>query len=281
MRVQLTIGMACYNDFPGVWATVQALRLCHGDVMAECELLVVDNCPTSTDGQRTAQLVTSCPNGRYIPLPEPVGTTPPRNMVFAAARGHAVLCMDCHVLFEPGALRKLLNWYAANPDTPDLVSGPMLYDDLRHVSTHFDDVWRGEMWGTWGTDERGKDPTGEPFEIFAQGLGSFSCRRDAWLGFNSLFRGFGGEECYVHTKYRQAGARCLCLPFLRWTHRFGCGRPAYPLTRWNKIRNYVLGHLELGLPLDRVHEHFVAGGLMPTREWAALVACPESELPRL
>jgi hypothetical protein len=69
-----------------------------------------------------------------------------------------------------------------------------------------------------------------PFEIPAQGLGLFTCRKDAWLGFNPAFRGFGGEEGYIHTKYRQAGHRCLNLPFLGWMHRFGrVGGPTYPL----------------------------------------------------
>ena len=49
----------------------------------------------------------------------------------------------------------------------------MVYDDLENISTHFDPIWRGQMWGIWGSDERGKDPDGEPFEIPMQGLGAF------------------------------------------------------------------------------------------------------------
>jgi hypothetical protein len=93
------------------------------------------------------------------------------------------------------------------------------------------------MWGIWATDPRGKDPEGDPFEIPMQGLGVFSCRKGAWPGFNPMFRGFGGEEGYIHEKFRQAGGRCLCLPWLRWTHRFG--RPAgigYSLTVEEKLR---------------------------------------------
>ncbi|MCA9035744.1 MAG: hypothetical protein KDA91_11475, partial [Planctomycetaceae bacterium] len=166
------------------------------------------------------------------------------------------------------------------PETPDLLSGPMLYDDLTNFCTHFDDEWRAEMWGIWGSDPRGAHPEGEPFEIPAMGLGLFTCRREAWLGFHKHFRGFGGEEFYIHEKFRQVGAKCLCLPFLRWVHRFG--RPngvKYPLTRWNKVRNYVLGHQELGLPLDRVQEHFVTSGLLPEAEWEVLLADPEQASP--
>jgi hypothetical protein len=92
-----------------------------------------------------------------------------------------------------------------------------------------------------------------------QGLGVFSCRKAAWLSFHPGFRGFGGEEGYIHEKFRQAGRRCLCLPWLRWMHRFG--RPngvQYPLIVEDKLRNYVLGHAELGLDLAPVLEHFAA-----------------------
>jgi hypothetical protein len=85
----------------------------------------------------------------------------------------------------------------------------------------------------------------------------FSCRRDAWLGFNPRFRGFGGEEFYIHEKFRQAGRQTLCLPFLRWIHRFGRpGGVPYRLTIEDKFRNYVIGLTELGLPLDRAVQHF-------------------------
>src|SRR5207237_2934286 len=87
----------------------------------------------------------------------------------------------------------------------------------KQIATHFDPVWRAQM---WGSDPRGQDPEGEPFEISMQGLGVFSCMKDDWLGFHPKFQGFGGEEGYIHEKFRQAGRRCLCLPWLRWMHRF-------------------------------------------------------------
>jgi hypothetical protein len=57
-----------------------------------------------------------------------------------------------------------------------------------------------------------EDINDEPFEVPAQGLGIFSCKKSEWLGFNPHFRGFGGEECYIHEKYRQAGRKTICLP---------------------------------------------------------------------
>jgi glycosyltransferase involved in cell wall biosynthesis len=249
--VALTIGMATYNDFDGVYFTVQALRLYQD--LEDTELLVVDNygCDTTRD------FVKDWVKGRYIRATELVGTAAPRDRVFREARGKAVLCCDSHILFVPGAIAKLKAYYRTHPKTIDLLQGPLVYDDLGTMSTHFEPEWRDQMWGIWATDERGKDPKGKPFEIPMQGLGVFSCRKAAWPGFNPAFRGFGGEEGYIHEKFRQRGGRTLCLPWLRWVHRFQ--RPKgvpYPLTVDDKFRNYLIGHAELGLDLESIVEHF-------------------------
>jgi hypothetical protein len=248
---ELTIGMATYDDFDGVYFTLQALRLYHD--LDNTELLVVDNygCP------HTRELVESWVGGTYLLADDVVGTAAPKDLVFRKASGAAVLCCDSHVLFPPGVLARLKRYYRDNPGCVDLLQGPLVYDDNELISTHFDPVWSQQMWGVWATDPRGRDGAGEPFEIPMQGLGAFSCRAEAWLGFHPGFRGFGGEEGYIHEKFRQAGRRCLCLPWLRWMHRFGRPRGIpYPLTVEDKLRNYVLGHTELGLDLAPVLEHF-------------------------
>jgi hypothetical protein len=113
------------------------------------------------------------------------------------------------------------------------------------------------MFGVWGQDDRASDKHGDPFDIPAQGLGLFSCRKDAWLGFNRQFSGFGGEEFYIHEKFRQAGRRTLCLPALRWIHRFV--RPSGTKYRnaWeDRVRNYIIGWREINRPIDDIVEHF-------------------------
>ena len=248
---ELTIGMATYDDFDGVYFTIQALRLYHD--LEDTELLVVDNYGCS----QTADFVRGWARSRYILAKDVVGTAAPKDLVFRKASGQAVLCCDSHVLFVPGAIARLRRFYREHPDCGDLLQGPLVYDDGELVSTHFDPVWRDQMWGIWATDERGYDRDGEPFEIPMQGLGVFSCRAEAWPGFHPEFRGFGGEEGYLHLKFRRAGRRCLCLPWLRWMHRFGRPRGVpYPLTVEDKLRNYLLGHAELGLDPAPVLSHF-------------------------
>jgi hypothetical protein len=167
------------------------------------------------------------------------------------------MCIDSHVLLEPGCLKKLIDFYDAGLDNGNLLQGPLIYDDLSNISTHFDLKWSGHMWGTWATDDKGKDIDSPPFEIPAQGMGLFSCRKNSWLGFNKEFRGFGGEEGYIHEKYRKNGKQTLCLPFLKWLHRFG--RPSgvpYVNDLKDRFRNYMIGFIELGLDTTELKNHF-------------------------
>ena len=269
----LTIGMATYDDFDGMFFSIEALMMYHQEVMPYVEILVVDNNPNGKFSKDTKQYLAALNNGvkpTYIAFDEYRATTV-KNLVFEQATTPYVLCMDSHVLLEAGSLAKLLMYYQCHENTKDLLQGPLLSDDLLSVWTHFDPVWRGQMFGTWATDPRGKDPDSDPFDIPMQGMGVFSCRKDAWLGFNKNFRGFGGEEGYIHQKFRKQGARTLCLPFLRWVHRFR--RPdgiPYPLSMDDKIRNYFIGRLELGESVSDVTNHFTFAQKVPREKIAQL-----------
>lgn len=275
-KPRLTIGIATHNDFDGLYFSLNALRMYVADV-SECELLVVDNAPESSAGKRAQGLIANINAGlsspkpgdtlaphsaRWIPFGGVEGTAAPRQKIFDEAAGEWVMVMDSHVLLHPMALPTLFDFMDRKPDSRDLISGPMMLDSHRGILTHFADIWRDGMWGIWGHDERGEHPDfGGEFEIPAMGLGLFCCRKDSWLGFNPLFREFGGEEFYIHTKFRKSGALCLCLPMLRWQHRFGDpeGGRKSPLSLHGKVRNYILGHQELSIPLDRLRRHYVEG----------------------
>lgn len=115
----------------------------------------------------------------------------------------------------------------------------------------------------------------EPFRIPAMGLGLFLAKRSSWLGFNKEFRGFGGEEGYIHRKYELAGRGTWTLPFLRWNHRFP--RPngvPYVLNVYDKLRNYVIGFKEIGRDLKELHQHFVLEGNIPEAAWNELLRDP-------
>lgn len=344
--MKLSIGMAVFNDFRAVWFTIQALRLSND--LRDVELIVVDNFPQvdAPDGTTALQryLNYHATNGtagtQYIAMPQPVGTSAPRNQIFKSARANWVLCLDSHVLLPPGTINRFKGWIDENQNCEDLIQGPLILDTLGYVHTVFADVWRGQMWGVWGTvwqckcgakgtkfiplqngdrlnytacamgniplshcgnckkvfpamhwagheqqlaqrgyKELGINPDDAPFEIPGQGLGMFASRRDSWLGFNEKFFAFGGEEMYIHEKYRQHGRKTLCLPLLSYNHCFTHSKeqPRPPVTLEGKLHNYLVGHNELGLPLDRFRAHFVEEEKKVTPEqWEEFLAAGEN-----
>lgn len=249
----ITIGMAVYDDWVGVYFTVEALALYHD--LDGVEILVIDN--KGDAGMKDWLQGWHGKRVRYVLNTDP-GTSQSRNAVFREAKGGWTFCIDSHVMLAPGALSSLKEWTARNPDCMDLLQGPMLYDDVSMCTTHMEPVWRDDMWGIWSDAKPVLDLPKEPWEIPMHGLGLFGCRTDAWLGFNPRFKGFGGEEGYIHEKYRQAGRKTLCLPFMGWVHKFGIigSTIRYNLDVRDRIRNYMIGFQELGLDEAPIINHF-------------------------
>jgi len=254
MKKLLTIGMATYDDFDGVFFSIQALRLYQlHNILDQIEFIVIDNNPNGEHGKAVKEFIEKSVKGIYIPITNKVGTSI-RNEIFKHATGEYTLCMDSHVMFEPTAIENLLNYYKKFPDTKNLIQGPLMMDNMKDVYTHFDPVWRGNMFGIWANNKEAY-VLGEPFEINMMGLGMFSCKTSEWCGFNVNFKGFGGEEGYIHEKFRRAGGKCICIPQLKWNHRFK--RPAgipYPNTKEDRIHNYFVGWLEI---LQDPDHHFI------------------------
>ena len=300
--MRLTVAFPVFRDFDGLYFSALDILLHHAEVHNDIEIVVVDNDPAFQFDERQKKPVlqdwvegylAQNVRAKYVAAPGPGGPAGTKQRCIDEASGEFVLVMDSHVCIANGGLSRLLDFYAANPTTSDLYSGPIVYDgmvatmgrgdpfkingtELIGSATHFDPVWRGEMLGIWASDSRAASIDAEPFEIPAMGCGLFTCRKEAFVGFNPAFRGFGGEECYLHEKTRQAGNKAICLPFLRWVHRFA--RPAgvpYVLRKWDKVRNYVIGHQELGQDIDPIFQHCVRKEKMITEKgWEYLVADP-------
>lgn len=240
MERKLTIGMATHDDFDGVFFSIQALRMYHG---IDAEYIVLDGNPNGEHAKACKNFVAAA-GGRYIPYDgEPSSFN--KYKIAHHATSKYVLIMDCHVMVEPGGVDRLLDYFEKNPGCRDLIQGPLWYDDLRGVSTNFDPVWRGDMYGIWAT-RREEYERGEPFQIPMQGMGLLAFEREFWPGVGDHFKGFGAEEGYIAEKFRLNGGRNMCLPRLRWNHRFG--RPngvKYPLKLEDRIWNYIVGWMEL------------------------------------
>jgi Coenzyme PQQ synthesis protein D (PqqD) len=248
--------MATYDDFDGVWFTIQAIGMYQAEVVADVSFVVIDNHPEGDAGPSLRALEAWLPNYRYVPFDGYRGTAV-RDLVFREACADIVCCVDSHVLLQPGALAHLLEWFDENPGSKDLLQGPLLYDNLETSATHLKPTWGAGMFGQWDLDARIGQPDCEPFEISMQGLGLFACRREAWPGLNPRLRGFGGEEGYLHEKFRQRGGRVLCHPRLGWLHRFSRpAGPSYPNVWEDRIRNYHIAWSEIGWDLAPIRSHF-------------------------
>ena len=255
-KKKLTIGSAVYDDFEGVFFTYQSLRINNLKRLDELDFLIIDNNPSSAEGKATAEYCAKA-NVRYVPFTERRSTAV-RNEIFWQAQAPYAMSLDSHVLLEPNTIARLLRFYEKDPDSPNLYQGPMTYDCLKHPpTTHLDPVWRDNMFGTWGCDPRGNSPKKKPFEIPLHGLGLFTSKVSEWQGFHILFKGFGGEEGYIHNKYKKAGHATYCLPWLRWNHRFQRPRGVkYPLRIEERVSNYYIGFLELGKDPEEIKDHF-------------------------
>jgi hypothetical protein len=252
-----TLGMATYDDFEGLFFSVQSARMFHPEIT---EIIILDNNPTSIHGKFNKDLTHWQSPGvklRHIEYTEKKSTSN-RSKIFDFATNEHVIIADSHVLFFPNSIKALKDFYLNDHKPYDFVQGPMMYDDLKSYATHLDPIWRSNFYGVWATKES-KD---KYFEIPSMGLGVFSCKKSEWLGFNDLFKGFGGEEGYIHEKYRKKGGRCLCLNEFKWMHRFN--RPngvPFPNILEDRCFNYFIARFELEQDYSDVAKHFSEGNL--------------------
>lgn len=272
-KPRLTIGMATYRDWPGVWATVKALKKYQRDVWEFLEIVIIDNDPAGhpeleghnggeNDHSSKARRLMDQVGGKYLHFTQVQGTAAAKGKIFDLATAPVVLVIDCHVLLDAGSLMKLIEFAEAQPDSKDLWQGP-----CEDVGDYFAPRWGSLMYGQWANDDR--TAKSEPFEIPMQGCGLFACNKAAWPGFHPLLEGFGPEEFHLHQRIRRNGGKCWCLPWLPWDHRFGNpDGPKTPGTEPTKrLRGHIITHLDTGEPsLLDIRNHFVDQGKAVTNQ---------------
>lgn len=254
MKPKLTVGLTTHDDYDGVFFTINSLRLHHSEIAMK--FVVVDQNPTSQYGKLTKEFVERI-GGVYLQQTDRLGPSHGRNLCAAEAEDGWILLLDSHVLLEPKALKDTFKWiHSGVLRKTDLLSGPLVYDDFKSLSSHWRPGWNDQCFGTWDLDRRACDPKAQPFEIEMNGVGLMFFHKENWPGYNVEFRGFGAEEWYIHRKYRKQGGRVMCVPCLRWLHRFGrMPHASYPLLMAHKIYNHLLGNLELG-DIEQYHIDF-------------------------
>lgn len=250
--MKLTVSMATYNDYDGVFFTVQSLRM-HHPLPPDTEILILDNNPQGSHSKTLNGFARGVPNCRVINV-EDRKSSFVKYDAFKHATGDVVLGLDCHVLLKTGFVENLMEWWSDHKGEAHLLTGPLVYNDLVSLSSHMNEEWRGSDFGTWGTNaDRLNDNI--PFLIPMQGMGCFSFWREKAPTPNPNFRNFGAEEWYMAEKARQNGGKVICHPALTWMHRFDWPARSFPMTLDDKIVNYYIGWMELYGSLD--HQRMV------------------------
>ena len=250
----LTVGMATYDEYDSTWSTLSTLRLQLRTLLPNNhEFVVINNHPDGKDTPALVELMKPIRNGKLIAHSRQ--GTGSRQKIFEHANGVFTLCIDCHISIDFAGLTRLISFISTRQRTNDLYHGVLLLNDFVTRETHMEPIWRDKMFGAWGSDARRFGE--EAFEIPMHGLGLFLCRTEAWPGFNPLFRGFGGEEGYIHFKFRNRGDKTWCLPWLEWVHKFRNKRPTpYVNKLSDRIYNYFVGWHEVGEPEQSIIDHF-------------------------
>lgn len=258
--MKLTIGMSCFNDFDGVWFTINSVLQYHPEVRDDIRFVVIDGNPDSSHGKACEELISKLTNkhghmGLYVKNVSWAGTAS-RDYIFQYAKTPYVICVDSHVMLYPGTLKKLIDYYDTNSDNSNLIQGPLYTENGDLMATSMEPVWDYNMYGKWVKDQ-GLVDKNEPWEVDLMGLGMFSCRKSAWLNFNPAFRGFGGEEGYIHQKYKNVGKITLMLPWLKWVHRFSRpGGVPYINEYIDRVKNYFIGWHENKQSTQEIIDYF-------------------------
>jgi hypothetical protein len=248
MKNNLTIGMATYNDYDGVYFTIQSLRAHHG--LKDAEFVVLDNSPAGRHQSLTEGFVTRI-GGKYVRIPTEEASSWLKYRVKDYSTKDYCLVLDSHVLIESGGIDVLCQYLEANPDTKDLIQGPAYYDNLSTPETHMNPILRGGHYGVWGSD-----PTllenDDPYEIELTGMACFAFRTKTMPDVSPLVRGYGSEEGSVAELIRKHGGRNICLPKFGWIHRFDyVGSQRHPAKSSDQIWNFFVAwmHIDIAHPM--------------------------------
>lgn len=238
--MRLTVSMATFDDYDGVYFTIQSIRI-YGNTPG-IEFLVLDNNPGSEHGAAIKNLLSSIPGSKYVEVTDRKSSWVKYD-AFKHATGDVVLGLDSHVLLVPGFFKPLLAHFEKEENRLDMLTGPVVFNSLSSLSECLKPEWNKHDFGTWM-----KHPEGESrdaFEVKMQGMGCFAMRRDAWKEIPPHFRGFGAEEWFMAEHVRRGGGRVMCHPCMKWIHRFGWPKRTFPLKMHDKIRNYYVGWLDI------------------------------------
>ena len=102
------MGMATFDDFDGVWFTVQAIAMYHPEVAADLWFVILDNHRRERRPPISRAWTRRVPGLRYVPFRGYSLDCGPGPDLPGGGRRRGV-CLDSHVLVKPGGLAAVLD----------------------------------------------------------------------------------------------------------------------------------------------------------------------------
>ncbi len=245
--------MANWDDPEGAFWTLTAIRQYHvKEDNKEVELLVVDDMP---EKQQDLENVCSNSGARYVHHSKNKGPAHAKDSVWEHAQGDYVLLVDSHVLLAPCSVNYILDAIDSDLIGKDLWTGPLLNERGHMIASELLPEWRGQFFGVWHTDQDLLKTKIK--EIEGHGSAYTLMKREHYPYFSPHFKGFSGEELYLHQKVRNNGGKCYTHVDLGWIHRFMRSKPiTYSLTLNDKLRNYLVASYEIGWSIKQCCDYF-------------------------
>lgn len=249
----LTIAMANYDDCSGFWMTASAIRMYHVPITnSQVEILVVDD---MVKPQETLQKMAAQTKSRYHHAGLNKGPAQAKDECWRQAKGEYVLLIDSHVFLAPNSINFILNAIKNNQIGQDLWTGPLLTEAQTISANCLLPELRGNFFGIWSVDQ--KVAPGKKIEIYGHGSAYTLMKKAHYPYFSKNFRGFAGEEIYIHEKVRRNGGKCYCLHELGWQHRFYREKPiTYRCTNEDKYWNYLVAFYEMNWSTIQIRDYF-------------------------
>ena len=107
--------MATFDDFDGIFFSVQSLRI-YQDLPENTKFLILDNNPDSDHGRQIKHFAKDVPNMRVVDVTDRQSSFVKYD-AFSLATGDVILGLDCHVLLQPGFIASMMEYWSRNPDS--------------------------------------------------------------------------------------------------------------------------------------------------------------------
>lgn len=246
--VELTIGLATFDDAMRARWTIRALQELHPDVMPVTEFLVINNDPGGAETEILNRFAAYNAGTVRVVDCATRGTFPPKAAIFEHARGKVVLVLDSHVIVRAGGLRALLDFYRDYPTFDGLIHGPIVSDGGEVVCTHQEREFGGPGIGRWGNYLTGNNssvanPPGEfghrVVDVPMSGNWCWATLRSTWPrdALPQGLRGYGGDE-HLDGLFHKLGRRVVIHEALVSWHDYFHRAKQHPNA--DKLRNDLL-----------------------------------------